>query len=138
MLFPQSKKEFACDVVIECPASMCPLVAPDGSPWNGKFADPCPGHGDVHRGGCAWWELACATGGIQRLVEEAATCGGKRLTPMRGPNKPRRDTIGPSREYDCPKASFCRWQLLAEKDGRELCPPRDALRRGMDPRVVLY
>lgn len=121
---------------------MCPLIAPDGSPWTGKYAVPCPGYGITHQhggcGGCAWWDMACGVGGIQKLVEEAASCGGKRLTPMHGPNKPRRETIGTSKEYDCPKASFCRWQLVAEKEGRELCPPRDALKRGMDPRVVLY
>jgi hypothetical protein len=55
-----------------------------------------------------------------------------------GPNQPRRDGIGQPRSYDCHLASVCRWQEIATAAGRPLCPPRDALARGMDPRVTLF
>lgn len=121
---------------MQCPASMCPLVAPDGSPWTGEYAAPCPGHADRRAGGCPWWSGACATGGVQAMVDEAEACGGRAV--VLGPNQPRRATIGASKTYDCPRASTCRWQEQAEKAGRPLCPPRDALARGIDPRVVLF
>src|SRR5262245_23047 len=120
-----------------CPASMCPLVAPDGSPWTGEYAAPCPGHDDLDNGGCPWWGMACASGGIQGLVDDAARLGGRPALPVAGPNKPRRDTLGAPRSFDCPKAKDCRWQERAEAEGRPLCPPRDALARGIDPRGLL-
>lgn len=124
--------------MIECPASMCPLIAPNGSPWTGEYGGPCPGHDDIDADGCPWWSMACATGGIQQLVEQAAECGGRSSMPIFGPNQPRRQVIGAPREYDCPKASVCRWQERATIEGRQLCPPRDALARGIDPRVCLF
>lgn len=117
---------------MECPASMCPLIAPNGSPWTGEYAGPCPGHDNLETDGCPWWSIACSVGGIQGLVEEAAHHNGRAF--IIGPNRPRRET-GNSREYDCPKASVCRWQGQA---GDNLCPPRDALKRGIDPRVCLF
>jgi hypothetical protein len=110
---------------------MCPLIAPNGSPWTGRTATLCPGHDDIDAGGCPWWSMACATGAIQGQVEEAAS-GGRPV--IIGPNQPRRDAGAP-RTYDCPKAAICRWQELA---GTRLCPPRDALARGLDPRVCLF
>jgi hypothetical protein len=65
--------------------------------------------------------MACSTGGIQAQVEQAARAGFTR-----------------PRTYDCPKAGVCRWQQQAEIAGRKLCPPRDALGRGLDPRVTLF
>lgn len=118
-----------------CPASMCPLIAPNGSPWTGETDGPCPGHDDLATGGCPWWSMACSCGEIQNQVEAAARQGG--FAPVVGPNQPRRG-IGTARSYDCPKAAVCRWQELAEKAGRTLCPPRDALARGIDPRVCLF
>lgn len=119
----------------QCPASMCPLIAPDGSPWTGRYGAPCPGHEDLSDGGCPWWSMACSTGGVQHEVELAAANGG--AAAVLGPNKPRR-LAGSSRTYECPKMSICRWQQQAELAGRDLCPPRDALRRGIDPRVTLF
>ncbi len=119
--------------VKQCPASMCPLIAPKGSPWTGRYGEPCPGHDDLDGGGCPWWSMACSTGGIQHQVEEALAAGGSML--VFGPNQPHRITVGTPRSYDCPKASECRWQELA---GDKLCPPRDALAKGMDPRVCLF
>ncbi len=121
-------------MTIECPASMCPLIAPNGSPWTGEYGGACPGNDDD----CPWWSGACATGGIQVLVEEAAELGGRSSMPIFGPNQPRRNVIGPPKEYDCPKASVCRRQERAIVEGRTLCPPRDALARGIDPRVCLF
>ncbi len=119
--------------VMECPASMCPLIAPNGSPWTGEKGGPCPGHDNLDAGGCPWWAMACSTGGIQAQVDEAAEHMGR--ATVLGPNRPRRDGFGPARSFDCPKATVCRWQELA---GDKLCPPRDALARGMDPRVCLF
>lgn len=124
------------ETVRSCPASMCPLIAPNGSPWSGEYAAPCPGHDDIDAGGCPWWSMACATGGVQGQVEEAAESGGRIL--VAGPNQPRRDGFAAARSYDCPHVANCRWQEIAEKQGRALCPPRDALARGMDPRVCLF
>lgn len=121
---------------MQCPASMCPLIAPNGSPWTGEYAAPCPGHDDLGKGGCPWWGMGCAGGGMQGQVEEAAAAEGRALVV--GPNKPRRDGFAGARSYACPKAKECRWQEQAEVAGRALCPPRDALARGMDPRVCLF
>ena len=121
--------------MMECPASMCPLIAPNGSPWTREYAAPCPGHDGLDIGGCSWWGVACSTGGIHALVERAEQQEGKAL--VIGPNQPRRG-ISRSRQYDCPKASVCRWQEQAEIAGRKLCPPRDALARGIGPCVCLF
>ena len=116
----------------QCPASMCPLIAKDGSPWTGTYGSPCPEQDDIDNGGCPWWSMACGTGGIQMQVEEAAACNGR--AGVAGPNKPRRE-MGTPRHFDCPKAGVCSWQKQA---GERLCPPRDALARGIDPRVCLF
>ncbi len=122
-------------MTMQCPASMCPLIAKDGSPWTGGYGTPCPGHDDIDTDGCPWWSMACSTGGIQAQVEAAAKRNGTALVV--GPNRPKRETGNP-RQYDCPKADTCRWQEQATLAGRELCPPRDALQRGIDPRVTLF
>ena len=122
---------------MQCPASMCPLIAKDGSPWTGEYGAPCPGHDEMKTGGCPWWGMACATGGIQAQVEEAEARGGAHN--VAGPNKVRRMIQSDaSRGYDCPKTAVCRWQERAIIEGRDLCPPRDALRRGLDPRVTVF
>jgi hypothetical protein len=82
--------------------------------------------------------MACSTGQIQAAVDAAAA---GRPLPVVGPNKPSRYTVKKSqigRWYDCPKASVCSWQKQALKSGRMLCPPRDALKRGLDPRITLF
>jgi hypothetical protein len=38
--------------------------------------------------------------------------------------------------YDCPVAALCVWQKLSGRT--QLCPPREALKRGFDPRVTLF
>jgi hypothetical protein len=117
----------------QCPATMCPLIAADGSPWTGDKAAPCPEDANI----CSWWSAACSTGGIQAVVEAAAS---GRPVPVVGPVKPKRYDADPSRArfFDCPKASVCSWQKQALLAGRALCPPRDALKRGFDPRICLY
>lgn len=105
---------------VECPASMCPLIAKDGSPNAGVYAGKCPEHDDLDHGGCPWWKIGCSTGLQRELVlEELETA-----------------TLRIKRDYDCPKASVCSWQRIAEKAGHDLCPPRTALFLGLDPRVV--
>lgn len=120
--------------MMQCPASMCPLIAKDGSPWTDEYAAPCPGH-DKGKDGCLWWSMACSCGGIRGLVDEAAHNDG--FAVVIGPNQPRRGPASP-REYDCPKAKECRWQEQAEIAGDALCPPRYALSLGIDPRVCLF
>lgn len=117
-----------------CPASMCPLIAPNGSPWTGTYNGICHGN-DV---ACEFWSYTCNTGGMQLLVEEAAANGGRSAVMQLGPNKPRREGFGEPKSFDCPRAHECRWQERAELEGRKLCPPRDALARGIDPRVCVY
>ena len=121
---------------MQCPATMCPLIAKNGSPWTKTYAAPCPGHDDLDAGGCPWWGMACATGGIQAQVHEAEAAEGRAV--VLGPNRPHRASIGQAKTFDCPKAAICRWQEQAEVAGRPLCPPRDALARGLDPRVCLF
>lgn len=118
---------------VQCPASMCPLIAPKGSPWTGEKASPCPEDEKV----CAWWTMACSTGGVQAMVNNAAR--GLPL-PVMGPNKPSRYTadLSKARYYDCKLAGVCSWQKQALLAGRLLCPPRDALKRGFDPRICLF
>ncbi len=129
------KESSVSENCMQCPASMCPLIAKDGSPWTGQYGAPCPGHDDLKTDGCPWWSMACSTGGIQHQVEQAAAEGGAMVVV--GPNQPRR-LAGEARSFDCPKASICRWQEQAEVAGLKLCPPRDALERGLDPRVCLF
>lgn len=116
----------------QCPATMCPLIAPNGSSWIDEKAAACPESSQ-----CAWWAMACSTGGIQGLVD-AAIAG--RPVPVVGPNQPKRYTADPrkARFYDCDKANECSWQKQALKSGKLLCPPREALRKGFDPRICLF
>lgn len=116
----------------QCPASMCPLIAPNGSPWTGTYGAPCPEHDDINTGGCPWWSMACGTGEIHAQVLEAEANGGHAF--VIGPNRPRAG-IGKPTTFDCPKADVCSWQKAA---GDALCPPRFALSRGLDPRVCLF
>lgn len=108
---------------VECPASMCPLIAKDGSPNAGVYAGKCPEHDDLDHGGCPWWKIGCSTGLQQRMVDDAI-------------RETKAEDLRAPRAYDCPKASVCSWQKQAEAHGLVLCPPREALFVGLDPRVV--
>lgn len=129
----------------QCPATMCPLVARDGSPWTGGKSSPCPEKGlvddedrtgDALADGCPWWDMGCGGNGMQFLVHEAEEAGGK--AAVIGPNRPRRREIGAPRTFECPKESVCSWQKQALIAGYETCAPRTALAKGIDPRVVLF
>jgi hypothetical protein len=115
-----------------CPASMCPLIAKDGSPWTGQKNAECPEHDDLDTGGCPWFSMACGTGGIHNQVDQAARDGGVFIA---GPNQPRRQGVGPVKTFDCPREHECSWEK--HKKG-PLCPPRYALSLGLDPRVTLF
>lgn len=117
-----------------CPASMCPLFARDGSPWTGEKHAPCPAHDDLDRGGCPWWGMGCSSGGPHEQVDEAAERGTALVV---GPCRPRRVGQTAPRTYDCPHEAVCQWQARSSLHGK-LCPPREALARGLDPRVAAY
>jgi len=119
-----------------CPASMCPLIAPHGSPWTGKKNGRCPEHDDMAKGGCAWWSMTCQGNGMMQNVVEAEAAGGTAFVV--GPVQPHRTDIGPPKSYACPRTGDCSWQRQAELAGAALCPPREALARGIDPRVCTY
>ena len=36
--------------VMQCPATMCPLIAPNGSPWTGEKNGVCPEQEDLFGG----------------------------------------------------------------------------------------
>ena len=112
---------------------MCPLIAAKGSPWTGDKDTACP----ENEHDCPWWTISCSTGGIQGLVD-AAVAG--QPVAVVGPNKPKRyhADMRQVRFFDCPKASVCSWQKQARASGHVLCPPRDALKRGFDPRICLF
>lgn len=121
-----------------CPATMCPLIAPDGSPWTGGKNSPCPQkHGFDGGDVCAWFEDGAGCQGCRMAHAQigSAACGDP--IPVAGPNKPKRADTRAPRDYDCPRARECQWQIEADKEGG-LCPPRSALRLGLDPRLALY
>ena len=117
---------------MKCPASMCPLIAPNGSPWSGEYDAECPGHDDLDANGCAWWGMACGGGRIVHIVDDAENENGNVV--VAGPNKPRRKSKMTPKTYDCQQAHECRWQ----EQSSGLCPPREAMARGLDPRIVLF
>jgi len=120
-----------------CPSTMCPLIAKDGSPWDGRKAVICPGKGGLPSDGdpdcCPWWDMGCGGNGHVASVDAAEQDMGRAVVV--GPNMPRRSGIGSGRTYDCPHAPSCRWQ---EQSPTGLCAPREALKRGMDPRVCCF
>lgn len=110
-----------------CPATMCPLFARDGSPWTGDVNAPCSGKA------CQWFRSGRCTGhDVARAQVGEAAAG--RMPLQVGPRQATRAAV-PAGAYACPRAAECRWQREA---GDRLCPPRDALARGLDPRVVAY
>jgi hypothetical protein len=121
------------DQIMLCPATMCPLIAPEGSPWSGQKNAACPGKAGLEAGCCPWWNMGCAEEGQMQSVIDAEKLGGKVIVV--GPVKPKRYDIGPSKQYDCPNAATCRWQ---EQSPTGLCAPREALKRGLDPKVCLF
>lgn len=126
---------------------MCPLIAKDGSPWTGQYNSPCEGKGitfiegtndvDWAAGGCAWYFDGIGCAGCSGAHEQIADAANGKFAPTLGPVKPKRYETRESRDYDCLRASECQWQIEAEKKGG-ICPPRSALRLGLDPRLALF
>lgn len=115
-----------------CPATMCPLFAADGSIWTGDKNAHCDGPtcGFYQRGRCDGAAFA------HSQVREAAE--GRKPFQLAVVTEGKRgvEYIGRSRRaFDCPRAADCQWQVEA---GSGLCPPREALARGVDPRACAY
>ena len=116
---------------VECPATMCPLIALNGSPWTGEKGTPCPEKEGTERGvSCPWWIMCKDHGGLLG-VDDALTHGAFVI----GPNKPKRTYKTTPKTYECPKANVCSWQKHSPIG---LCGPRQALKEGLDPRVCLF
>lgn len=122
-----------------CPASMCPLIAPDGSPWTGQKNARCPQkHSMDPSCGCAWFQGFGGAGcdGASSAHEQIAEAAEGHHVLQLGPRRKKRERAAP-RDYDCPRSHDCQWQAEAEAEGG-LCPPRTALRLGLDPRLAAY
>lgn len=110
-----------------CPASMCPLIAKDGSPWTGQknvkcIKDAC---GFFHDGHCE---------GSMHARCQADEVKQKGFTLTLNPAGRKFHNRKPM-NYDCPRSEDCQWQ---QERGGDLCPPRYALSLGLDPRVCLF
>lgn len=125
-----------------CPATMCPLFAKDGSAWTGEKNAACPQRSaeSATCGGCAFWHdgseydpVVGCMGARMAMDQVAEVATGS--VPLQG-IPARRFDLRAEREYDCARASECQWQLQ-QPEGR-LCPPRQALAVGADPRVVAW
>ena len=135
-----------------CPATMCPLTAPDGSPWTGEKNAVCPQKeperdedGNLlavrngERMGCGFWNSfgAQGCGGCEAAHHQVAEAANEEGVLVIGPRQPKRmaaDDRKRVQDYQCNRAHECQWQIEADKEG-SLCPPRSALRLGLDPRV---
>jgi len=103
---------------MRCPMSMCPVMGIKKSPWSGEHNEICYGtsHEEDDRG-CGYWKTDCKGAQVwDRLVDPCPS-----------------DCMMSAMEYDCKHARTCTWQIEA---GGALCPPRDALRNGIDPRIL--
>lgn len=124
-----------------CPASMCPLFAAEGSPWTGSKNSICPekpayGLGDEPDDptGCGFFENKSGCAGCQEAKSQVNEVVRTGRTFQIGPKQSNRSDLKP-REYDCLRAHECSWQKYI---GDELCPPRLALSKGVDPRACAW
>lgn len=83
-----------------CPATICPLFAPDGSPWTGDKNSPCARHeasepdDPLGRHGCIFWDdkRGCDGAGFaDAQIDEVRTRGGT----LQGPVAATRGTLKP-------------------------------------------
>ena len=120
-----------------CPATMCPLFAPDGSPWTGERNAPCP----QDHAKCGWFRGfngdgcdACVTAISQiYAADEERPLVQLKVIVLDAP-PPRMTKTAPT-TFDCHRAHECQWQAECAP---ALCPPRYALSLGLDPRVCAY
>jgi hypothetical protein len=124
---------------------MCPLFAPEGSPWTGEKDAPCPQKPAYDysgpevkelEGGCGFYQGFGGTGcdgctGARDQADEAKENG---RTFQIGPVRQQKENVIP-KEFDCPRAKECQWQI---ESGDQLCPPRYALSIGVDPRACAW
>lgn len=121
-----------------CPATMCPLFAAEGSPWTGHKNAVCPErpayNGDLtDPRGCGFFgKEGCD--GCQAAKHQVLEVEKHGHTFQIGPKQSNRKDLKP-RSFDCPRASDCSWQKYI---GAELCPPRLALSKGIDPRSCAW
>ena len=85
--------------------------------------------------GCAWYGTGCCDAANFAHEQIAMAADGQFVLQL-GPVQAKRGA-GKPRDYDCPHASECQWQLQAEEEGG-ICPPRTALRLGLDPRLAAW
>lgn len=112
-----------------CPASMCPLIAPDGSPWTGQKNSAC------EREACGWFDGKSGhCMGASAAVEQVGDASRRGWVLQLGHGAKRYTKASP-KTYDCARAHECQWQVEA---GDGLCPPRLALSQGLDPKVCNY
>ena len=114
-----------------CPATMCPLFAAEGSPWTGEVNAPCE-QGPA----CAFWNRGHCDGAAAAHHQVGEMANGDRPLQI-GPKRATRTTAIRHREYDCPRAAECQWQIEADAEGG-LCPPRSALALGLDPKTCAW
>jgi len=108
-----------------CPSTMCPLIAPNGSPWTKEFNTHCHGQS------CGFFNKKTCDGGMfaHAQVEEVKEFG-KTFQLGTTPKFHKRKPL----TYECSRAHECQWQ----QDSKGLCPPRRAMAEGLDPRVCLF
>lgn len=124
-----------------CPASMCPLFAKQGSPWTREKNVSCARHEDQPtRGaegaarGCGFWREGSGCDGAMFALEQVAEVAAGGRTLQVGSVRMMRETIRPG-SFDCPQAARCQWQVQSLP---QLCPPRQAMAQGIDPRACAW
>jgi hypothetical protein len=107
-------------MVSMCAVTMCPLVAPFGSPWTGNKEAECAVVA------CHWHDFNNVDGCLAVNEGLTAIASLEKSTPE--------ELRVEAKLFDCPKAEICKWQQQSEG----LCPPRLALSKGIHPRVTLF
>ena len=110
-----------------CPASMCPLIAPTGSPWTKEFNVHCS------KEKCGWFdsEAKKCQGSVAAEMQVTEVMETGRTLQVANGHFHNRKPL----EYSCARAIECQWQI---ESGDKLCPPRLALSLGKEPRICLY